>query len=95
MDDVREFIKKWKISGVLIAEKIGMPTGTFNNKFRTNQTVYKFTPEELTKIEKVLTDMAEDILLRNGFSKEVKRISVEEIIHFKKDGNEREPGKDS
>lgn len=59
--DLKEFIRKWKISGVLIAEKIGMPQGTFNNKFRPNQTVYRFTPEEEDKIKAVLIEMARDI----------------------------------
>lgn len=95
--DVREFIKKWKLSGVLIAEQIGMPQGTFNNKFRTNQTVYKFSPEEEDKIKKFLLLISEEILLEFGFTKEVKRGIKEsvDIITYKSEQNEREPGKDS
>lgn len=60
----RVVIKNWKINLGVIAGKIGMPKGTFNNKFRDNQTVYKFTQEEEEKINLVLLELASEI---NGF----------------------------
>jgi len=43
----------------MLAEKIGMSQGTFNNKIRND--VYKFTAEEESKINEVLKIMAKEI----------------------------------
>ena len=45
----------------MLAEKMGISTGSFKNKLNPNQTAYKFTEKELEKLKGILLEIAIDI----------------------------------
>ena len=57
---LKEIIDKWRLNRNLLADRIGMPKGTFNNKLNeTNRS--KFTDEELEKLKAVLLELRQDL----------------------------------
>ena len=46
--------KKWKLNRTLLASKIGLSKGSFNNKFSETGT-YKFTDQEKEDLKKILS----------------------------------------
>lgn len=60
LKQLNKLIMKWKLNKSLLAEKIGMPKTTFS--FTLNgKKHYKFTPEQLEKLTKVLIKMSDDL----------------------------------
>lgn len=59
--DYFKIITTYGISYKVLAAKIGMPRGTFNNKINPKQPAYKFTEAEEEKIRNVLLDIALDV----------------------------------
>lgn len=57
---MREIIDKWKINRNLLAEKMGMSKGFFNNKLSERQK-YKFTEEEKERLKQILIEMRNDL----------------------------------
>ena len=55
-----QLIEKWKLNHPLIAEKMGMPYGTFSKKISPNQKAYHFTPEEEKKLLQVIKELHND-----------------------------------
>jgi hypothetical protein len=57
---IASFICKWKLNQTLLAEKIGMPLGSFKKKISANQTAYRFTLSEIEKLHSVISEMISD-----------------------------------
>lgn len=55
-----ELIKKWKLNRPLLAQLIGMPLGTFQNKI-TRPEKYKFSNPELRTLRQILRDYSNAI----------------------------------
>ena len=55
-----ELIDKWSINRAVLASKMGMLKGTFNNKLSDKHPT-QFSPEERVKLIHVLWEMANDI----------------------------------
>ena len=57
---VLQVINKWKLNRALLASKMGMPKGTFNNKLSLSH-ASQFSNEENIKLIGVLREMSNDI----------------------------------
>lgn len=57
---LNELIDKWKINRNMLADRMSMPKGTFNNKLSPNHTA-KFTELELDKLKGILIEMRTDL----------------------------------
>lgn len=57
---VLQVVDKWKLNRALLASKMGMPKGTFNNKLNASH-ASTFSNEENIKLKGVLREMANDI----------------------------------
>lgn len=57
---IKKIIDKWKLNRVLLAGKLGISKGSFNNKLSQIKT-YKFTPEEEKKLKDVLQKLKKDL----------------------------------
>lgn len=57
---LKEIIDKWKLNRNLLADKMGMPKGTFNNKLSGTHTS-KFTDQELDKLKAILIELRSDL----------------------------------
>lgn len=55
-----EVIDKWKLNRNLLAAKMEMPKGTFNNKLSPNHPT-SFTDEELQKLKCILVELRTDL----------------------------------
>lgn len=58
--EVQEIIDKWKLNRALLASKLGMPKGTFNNKLSPKHPT-KFSDEEMICLKMVLREMCTDV----------------------------------
>lgn len=58
---LHKLIVKWKLSQQFIARQIGMAESTFKNKLNPNAKLYSFTPEEIKKVKKVLSKLADEL----------------------------------
>lgn len=79
--DLKELIKKFKISYVYLAGQMGMPQSTFNNKIGANLT-YKFSPEEEGELKTILFRMTSGVLKElfpEGFKLEYKPQELNDI----------------
>ena len=57
---IQEIIIKWKLNKALLASKLKMKKGTFQNKLNpAHQT--KFTNEELFQLKQVLIELSNDL----------------------------------
>lgn len=72
---MREIIDKWKINRNLLAEKMGMSKGFFNNKLSERQK-YKFTEEEKERLKQILIELRNDLKAVDAidFNEALKRI---------------------
>lgn len=57
---VLQVVDKWKLNRGLLASKMGMPKGTFNNKLNPSHTS-QFSNAENIKLIGVLREMSKDI----------------------------------
>lgn len=57
---VLQVIDKWKLNRALLASKMGMPNGTFNNKL-SDKHGSTFTDAEHIKLIGILREMSNDI----------------------------------
>lgn len=57
---MQKVIENWKLNKGLLASKMGMPEGTFNNKLSEKHTAY-FTDAEIIKLKGVLIELRNDI----------------------------------
>ena len=57
---VLQVVDKWKLNRAVLASKMGMPKGTFNNKLNPTH-ASQFSNEENIKLIGVLREMAVDI----------------------------------
>lgn len=57
---VLQVVGKWKLNRAVLASKMGMPKGTFNNKLNPTH-ASQFSNEEIIKLIGVLREMAVDI----------------------------------
>ena len=55
-----EVIEKWRLNKGLLASKMNMPEGTFNNKLSPKHTAY-FTDAEIIKLKSVLIELRNDL----------------------------------
>ncbi len=65
---IKKIIDKWKLNRNLLAAKIGMSKGSFNNKLSETGT-YKFSEQEQEKLLKVLLELHNDLeklMLKNS-----------------------------
>ena len=58
--EIQEIIKKWKLNKVLLASKLGLQKGTFQNKLDPNHNT-QFTEDELVLLRLALLEMAKDL----------------------------------
>lgn len=58
--EIQAIIDKWKINRALLASKLNMPKGTFNNKLNANHSS-QFSEKELYQLKQVLIDMGNDL----------------------------------
>jgi len=64
---INTIIDRWKLNHTLLASKLGMLKGTFNNKLSENHPT-KFSPQEIEKLKLVLIEMKIDLSkLENSF----------------------------
>ena len=57
---MEEIIIRWKLNRPLLASKIGMPLGTFNNKVSPNHSSC-FSQDELLKLRTALLELMSEI----------------------------------
>lgn len=57
---IRKIIDKWKLNRNLLASKMEISKGSFNNKLNENE-AYKFTELEEQKLKKVLKELKNDL----------------------------------
>ncbi len=57
---MEEVIIKWKINREVLASKMKMPSGTFNNKMNPKHSA-KFTQGELWNLREILIEMMKDL----------------------------------
>lgn len=55
-----QVIDKWKVNRALLASKMNMPKGTFNNKLSDAHTAY-FTDKELNQLCNILIELRADL----------------------------------
>jgi len=74
---LKEIIDKWKLNHNLLAEKMGMPKGTFNNKLSSGD----FTDEELERLKNILVVLRDDLggIDRLDFNDALRMISQKEL----------------
>jgi len=60
---MKAIIEKWKINQNLLASKMGMSKGYFNNKISESQTNYRFTQAEKIRLKEILLEMRDDLSL--------------------------------
>jgi hypothetical protein len=58
-----KLIEKWKINKTLLADKMGIPRGTFGNKISQNQSVYSFSSIEIEKLKSILLELRDELNL--------------------------------
>lgn len=58
--EIQEIIDKWKINRALLASKLKMPKGTFNNKLNPSH-ASQFSDKELFQLKQVLIGMRNDL----------------------------------
>lgn len=58
--DIQEIIEKWKINKVLLASKIGLQKGTFQNKLNPTHPT-QFTEDELVLLRCALIELRSDL----------------------------------
>lgn len=58
---IQEIIDKWKINRALLASKLNMPKGTFNNKLNPAH-ASQFSDKELFQLKTVLLEMGADLM---------------------------------
>lgn len=77
---LNELINKWKINRNMLADRMAMPKGTFNNKLNTNHTA-KFTDPELDKLKGILIDLRTDLEAIDAvdFNEALRLISQKEV----------------
>lgn len=77
---LKEIIDKWRLNQNLLAEKMGMPKGTFNNKLSGTHTS-KFSNEELDKLKAILVELRSDLegIDAQDFNEALKILSQKEV----------------
>ncbi len=75
-----EIIIRWKLNRVLLASKIGMPQGTFNNKLSPNHPT-KFSTEERNKLKCVLLELRTglEVIDDVGFNEALEIIAQQKV----------------
>jgi len=75
-DKLIEFIRDWKLSQPLLAEKIGVNPNTFNNKIMAREG-YKWAANEKATMYKIFCQMQEQLnrALEREVEPEVKKIN--------------------
>jgi hypothetical protein len=58
--ELNETIEKWKVNKGLLADKMGMPLGTFCNKLSPKHST-KFTDAEMIRLKLILKDMGVEL----------------------------------
>ncbi len=58
--EIQEIIKKWKLNKVLLASKLGLQKGTFQNKLDPNHNT-QFTEDELVLLRLALIELRNDL----------------------------------
>lgn len=61
-------VEQTGINKAYLANRLGMPYGTFKNKLNDQQSAYKFKPEEEEKLKDILKDIAATIETVVGIS---------------------------
>ena len=74
---LKEIIDKWKLNHNLLAEKMGMPKGTFNNKLSKQD----FTDDELDRLKNILLTLRDDLegISEIDFNDALRLISQKEL----------------
>lgn len=68
---IEEIIIKWKLNRSLLADKMDMPKGTFNQKVNPEHTA-KFTDKEAFRLKMILSELREELEpLDAGFNEAV------------------------
>lgn len=57
---MEQVIIRWKLNRPILASKMGMPLGTFNNKLSPNHSS-EFTKDELLKLRAVLIELWKEL----------------------------------
>lgn len=60
MVSIEQIIIKWKFNRSLLADKMGMPKGTFNQKVNPDHTA-KFTDKEVFRLKMILSELREEL----------------------------------
>ena len=58
--EIQEIITKWKLNKQLLASKLKLKKGTFQNKINPSHKT-KFTNEELFQLKQVLIELSNDL----------------------------------
>lgn len=58
--EIQEIIDKWKLNRALLASKLGMPKGTFNNKLSPKHPT-KFSDQEMYQLKQALIELYNDL----------------------------------
>lgn len=58
--EIKEIIKKWKLNKNLLASKLKMLKGTFNNKLNPDSKD-KFTDDELILLRSIMLELRKDL----------------------------------
>lgn len=72
---MHDIIEKWKLNKNLLASKMGMPKGTFNNKLNPKHSS-DFTEDELFKLKGILQELYDDLapFIEVDFNEALKKI---------------------
>jgi len=73
--EIQEIIDKWKLNRALLASKMGMPKGTFNNKLSPSHPT-QFSDKELFQLKTILIQLREDLgIIDTDFNEALKIIA--------------------
>lgn len=77
---LKEIIDKWRLNQNLLADKMGMPKGTFNNKLSGTH-ASKFTDQELDKLKTILLELRSDLdgIDATDFNEALRLITQKEV----------------
>lgn len=78
--EIKEIIQKWKLNKNLLASKLKMLKGTFNNKLNPDHKD-KFTNDELILLRAVMLEMRKDLdsVQEISFDEAMKIISKQKV----------------
>lgn len=75
---MEEIIDRWKLNRNLLASKMEMPKGTFNNKLNKNHSS-TFSDDEWEKLKQILLDLRDELNDLDAFNAALSQIAKQNV----------------